>query len=364
MQPSYSWAWVEAQVAQTTIVWNDGAGRPAPRARRYSSKDQQNRENAYDEGFRAVEREVKRAPRAKRERLETQDRIVATFARFSAVADYLELYALSRSGLVVREPDLERRFENDGVRISSPLDQTIPDATRAASIVFDVLLERARILGDLYPFIVSRQEGLSARRPRRIRTYRVLLALTTAHAFHVSKKPDPKKLFEGLVERTLRRLGLRTTTTGTSRKRGRGGFQAVLQTACTDVGLKASVDGVILSRAAKDENVDTLAHLDFQDQRRGRWTFIGQATVGESSNWEAKAKEPSPKVWQDLIADTHRPSVFLAVPHHVEPLHLESMHQREDAIVLDRLRLALQDVAPEATERELVSAVDACQVDW
>ena len=79
MQPSYSWAWVEAQVAQTTIVWNDGAGRPAPHARRYSSKDQQNRENAYDEGFRAVEREVKRAPRAKRERLETQDRIVATF---------------------------------------------------------------------------------------------------------------------------------------------------------------------------------------------------------------------------------------------------------------------------------------------
>ena len=90
MQQSYSWAWVEAQVAQTIKVWNDVAGRSAPHARLYSSKDQQNRENAYDEGFRAVEREVKRAPRAKRERLETQDRIVATFARFSAVALDLE----------------------------------------------------------------------------------------------------------------------------------------------------------------------------------------------------------------------------------------------------------------------------------
>ena len=90
MQQSYSWAWVEAQAAQTIKVWNDVAGRPAPRGRRYSTKDQQARENAFDEGLRTVEREVKRAPRAKRELHETQDRIVATFARFSAVALDLE----------------------------------------------------------------------------------------------------------------------------------------------------------------------------------------------------------------------------------------------------------------------------------
>jgi hypothetical protein len=90
MRQSYSWAWVETQVAQTIKIWNDGAGRPAPPARRYSARDQQKRENAYDDGLRAVEREVKRAPRAKRELLKTQDRIVATFARFSATALDLE----------------------------------------------------------------------------------------------------------------------------------------------------------------------------------------------------------------------------------------------------------------------------------
>jgi hypothetical protein len=90
MQQSYSWAWVEAQVAQTIKAWDDGAGPPAPAAQRYTARDQQVRENAYDEGFRAVEREVKRAPRAKRELLKTQDRIVATFARFSATALDLE----------------------------------------------------------------------------------------------------------------------------------------------------------------------------------------------------------------------------------------------------------------------------------
>jgi hypothetical protein len=90
MRQSYSWAWVEAEVAETIKVWNSGAGRPAPRARRYTAKDQQIRETAYDEGLRAVEQEVKRAPRARRERLETQERIVATFARFSAIALDLE----------------------------------------------------------------------------------------------------------------------------------------------------------------------------------------------------------------------------------------------------------------------------------
>jgi hypothetical protein len=90
MRQSYSWAWVEAEVAETIKVWNSGVGRPAPRARLYTAKDQQIRETAYDEGLRAVEQEVKRAPRARRERLETQERIVATFARFSAIALDLE----------------------------------------------------------------------------------------------------------------------------------------------------------------------------------------------------------------------------------------------------------------------------------
>lgn len=86
MQPLYSWPWVEAQVAQTTGVWNAGASRPAHDGPRYSPNEQQKREQAYDQGLLAVEREVKRAPRSKAARLQTQDRVVAAFARFSATA--------------------------------------------------------------------------------------------------------------------------------------------------------------------------------------------------------------------------------------------------------------------------------------
>jgi hypothetical protein len=90
MQPLYSWSWVEAQVAQTIAVWNGGAAQPAQDRPRYSPKEQQRREKAYDQGLRAVEREVKRLPRSKEDRLNSQDRIVAAFARFSATALDLE----------------------------------------------------------------------------------------------------------------------------------------------------------------------------------------------------------------------------------------------------------------------------------
>ena len=90
MQPIYSWSWVEAQVEQTIAVWDSPAASSTLDGALYTRKQQQEREKAYDQGLRAVEREVKRAPRTKADRLKTQDRIVAAFARFSATALDLE----------------------------------------------------------------------------------------------------------------------------------------------------------------------------------------------------------------------------------------------------------------------------------
>jgi hypothetical protein len=90
MQQLYSWPWVEAQVAQTIEVWNGSVARSAQGGQRYGLEEQQKREKAYDEGLQAVEREVRRSPRTKAERIEIQDRMVASFARFSATALNLE----------------------------------------------------------------------------------------------------------------------------------------------------------------------------------------------------------------------------------------------------------------------------------
>jgi len=90
MPQIYSWSWVETQVAQTIEVWESGTVHSAPNGAQYTRKQQQEREKAYDQGLRAVERELKRAPRTKADRIKTQDRIVAAFARFSATALDLE----------------------------------------------------------------------------------------------------------------------------------------------------------------------------------------------------------------------------------------------------------------------------------
>jgi hypothetical protein len=288
--------------------------------------------------------------------------IYGSYARFSAVADFLELHALKTPRRYVRAPDLERRLDTDSIRLNTPLGPSPTDPGQAAGIVFSILEERARILSAGYPFTVSLRDGLRARSSS-VGVYRVLLALTAAHAYSI-RTTDPKKLFEYLVARALATLGLRTATTGTSRRRRAGGFEAVLGAACSAVGLVASPHTGVISSAAQDEKVDTLAHLDLGDQRRGRWTFIGQATIAESAEWEKKASEPKPKLWRSLITDTHEPAPFLAVPHHVEPRHFENLHERAHAIVLDRLRLALTRITPTPQERRVVAAVAACQTEW
>ncbi|MDT7813351.1 MAG: hypothetical protein QOJ42_3267 [Acidobacteriaceae bacterium] len=86
MRQLFSWSWVEAQVEQTLEIWNASVAPSALAGRRFSLKEQQEREKAYDAELQATEREAKRVPRTKSERLAAQERITASFARFSTIA--------------------------------------------------------------------------------------------------------------------------------------------------------------------------------------------------------------------------------------------------------------------------------------
>lgn len=85
MQDSVTWQWIETQVEQTAAIWNRPAAASQP-CRQYSQKEQRERERAYDDGLRAVERETKRSVRAGLECGEAQARIVKTFALFASAA--------------------------------------------------------------------------------------------------------------------------------------------------------------------------------------------------------------------------------------------------------------------------------------
>jgi hypothetical protein len=95
MKQLYNWSWVQAQVSQTIEVWNGSSAHSVQSGPRYGLKDHQKRENAYDRALREVEREVRQVPRTKAERVATQDRIITSFARFSASALDLEGKAVS-----------------------------------------------------------------------------------------------------------------------------------------------------------------------------------------------------------------------------------------------------------------------------
>jgi len=94
MEHRYSWSWIEAQGAQAAEAWNGCAGRLLPAGPHYSLQEQRKRENAYDHALRAFEREARRAPRTRSERLLAQSRIVEAFPGFAAIALGLEPQAV------------------------------------------------------------------------------------------------------------------------------------------------------------------------------------------------------------------------------------------------------------------------------
>jgi hypothetical protein len=90
MQETFSWSWVEAQAARTIDIWNECAAHTVHTGSRYCADEQQRREKAYDRTLQSVEREVKKSPRTRMERLAAQRQMTSSFARFSAAALDLE----------------------------------------------------------------------------------------------------------------------------------------------------------------------------------------------------------------------------------------------------------------------------------
>lgn len=86
MHERYSWSWIEMQVNQTAEVWHSCAGQPAYSSPRYSLQEKRRREKAYDQALQDVEQVARRSARRKGERIKMQDRVTASFARFSASA--------------------------------------------------------------------------------------------------------------------------------------------------------------------------------------------------------------------------------------------------------------------------------------
>jgi hypothetical protein len=86
MQQTFNWERVQALVTHTIALWHASASGPLPAAPLYTPPEQQHREIAYDEALTAVEHELSRSHNGASTPRETQQRLVALFAQFSAAA--------------------------------------------------------------------------------------------------------------------------------------------------------------------------------------------------------------------------------------------------------------------------------------
>jgi hypothetical protein len=305
------------------------------------------------------------------------------YADASALADYLELLALSevspsRSDVAdqirdnvwtVRAAEL---FDLPGAELGGgpdqgfgaegedePIDEDAAledEAAQQATRVFDVLEERSDLLDDRYPFdiddrVVARPEAV-AHEP-----YLVLLAITAAHAYRVGTPSDPRNQLERFVTLALRDKGLAAADLAEAGRR-EANFSDALTAIGADAGLSPAPDDASTRTNAQDEGVDTVAHLTLGDLRAGHWTFIGQATCASSEEWDRKFSEPSPSQFAPLLGSLVLPFPFLAVPHHIDRRHLHWLTRRR-GVVLDRIRLARMRHAIDVDERALLEAIQA-----
>lgn len=313
-------------------------------------------------------------------------------ARASAVADFFELVVLA--GAEPSEEEILDRLRDDDIIINpekftggytqlagmeSMQNSDIEDDGEddqeprehdpyrdSLSRVLELLEERSNVLDDLYPF-AFRGTRLTARdrESEKVQPYLALLAMTTAHAHSLAESARARRAFEDAVATVLRSRGVPATNFGTgNREAGGGGFEGACQRASEAIGIPINPNGFIRRTFAKDENIDTIGHLlPWDDGRKGRWTVVGQATLERSDGWEKKIAEPRLRAWRGFLEEHVDPLAFLAIPHHIEPLHLEYLQSQNNRLVLDRLRLArFGKISSEA--RELIGSVLSTRVEY
>ena len=298
------------------------------------------------------------------------------YARASLLADYVELLALKGQPVKLASlADFLAANRWNLELIQSPesdhpdgelreLSERLDEAHEVASVVFRQMDERRDVLAERYPFEITDDAiALDCRVDLEASAYTAVLALTIAHAFSVNSMHRPHEMFERTVLAVLQARGLASAGVAVRRREG-SDFDAALQIACEEVGLKAFPDAAPRHIRAHDEGVDILCHIGWEeDLRPGTWAFIGQVTVGRSDSWERKIKEPSPDQWRFFTGTRITPSPFLAVPHHVERRTMELLTSKSGAIVLDRLRLVGFKDGIEAGERDLIQAVIGEEVE-
>jgi hypothetical protein len=288
-------------------------------------------------------------------------------ARASFFADYIEILTLGghRSTKSLLKDMIEDAFANKREILSTtageaPGEEWTPG--EYAPSAWSCLQQRSDLLEDLYPFIVtSNRLALKDQVDIRNSPYVALLAISIAHAFGAPASLSVETVFEDLVADAMEGVGLRVGRVGALSRKSPGGFTNTLERLGEALEMATYPDAVVHRLNANDAKVDVIGHLDWRDNRRGRWMFLGQVTCARSDDWQTKIFDPVPADWMRYLGETTPPVPFLALPYHVEESTITFMAGIERSIV-DRPQLALnlKTITPEV--REIIDAVLSAEI--
>ncbi|MGK3648704.1 hypothetical protein [Pseudarthrobacter enclensis] len=278
-------------------------------------------------------------------------------ARASFFADYIEVLTLGghRSSKSLLQDMIEDAFANKREILSTiPGDGNEEEWTPGlyAPAAWSCLEQRSDLLDDLYPFVVT-SNRLKLKQDVDVHTspYIALLAISLAHAFGASASLSVETVFEDLVADAMEEIGLRVGRVGALSRQPPGGFSNTLERLGVALDMATYPDAIVHRLNANDAKVDVIGLLDWRDNRRGRWMFLGQVTCAKSDEWHSKIFDPVPSDWMKYLGETTPPVPFLALPYHVEDSAISFMAGIERSIV-DRPQLALnlKTISPEVSQ--------------
>ena len=290
-----------------------------------------------------------------------------SYARASAIADFLELWALNRQPK--SRSDIADYIGDNGW--ASKLHETFAapddsddadgededlgtDLEIAVGRVFDQIEARNFFLRGEYPFYFDFDSGRLTPSGAATSPYLALLALTIAHAYRLNTASEkPHAVFEDTVARALNEAGHHSVNFSKMRS-AFSNFGDAIKQAATSLSLRVAASEALASKWAWDEGTDVIAQIESGFSAMGgigAWTAVGQATCAVSNEWDRKISEVKPPNWERWLDTQVPPQAFLAVPHQAEPRHIEKLVTGNQGVVLDRLRLAamLRSVSLEET---------------
>ncbi len=296
-----------------------------------------------------------------------------SFARVSAVADFLELSALreqrvKRADVADYISDMrwgsipEEAYATPETVVDEdedPGEELGLDAEDVTGRIFSILGRRSAYLGARYPFKVGPEEQSIEVLNDQPSPYLALLGITIGHAFDVNISVTVTDVFEDTVARAFENAGHQSLNFARIRKDHRN-FRSALIAAGKDIDLCPTPDNAMTSSHAQDAGCDVLAHIASgfaPGHSYGAWALVGQVTCGHSNSWKKKLHEVEVPAWKNRLGLLIEPQAFLAIPHDPGSSHLHALVRNNELMIFDRMRLTRMLDAVSDDEDLVLSAV-------